>query len=90
MLLADPTARKKSRSPSKNRVWNFFGTSAHFTGDLSSKTQCSQWEKSESATTTASEHSYFALYEAYGTRPYEWGDDPDRQKANTKGSEPGT
>jgi hypothetical protein len=29
----------------------------------------------------------FALYEAYGTRPYEWGDDPDRQKANTKEEE---
>jgi RHS repeat-associated protein len=87
MLLADPYARKKSRTPSKNRVWNFFGTSAHFTGDLSSKTQCSQWEKPESATTTASEHSYFALYEAYGTRPYEWGSDPDRQKANTKEEE---
>ena len=87
MLLADPYARKKSSAPSKNRVWNFFGTSAHFTGDLSSKTQCSQWEKPESVTTTASEHSYFALYEAYGTRPYEWGEDPDRQKANTKEEE---
>ena len=31
--------------------------------------------------------TYFALYEAYGTRPYEWGDDPDRQKANTKEEE---
>jgi RHS repeat-associated protein len=29
----------------------------------------------------------FALYEAYGTRPYEWGSDPDRQKANTKEEE---
>jgi len=33
----------------------------------------------------------FALYEAYGTRPYEWSDgvtgDPDRQKANTKEEE---
>jgi RHS repeat-associated protein len=29
----------------------------------------------------------FALYEAYGKRPYEWGDDPDRQKANTKEEE---
>jgi len=29
----------------------------------------------------------FALYEAYGTRPYEWGEDPDRQKANTKEEE---
>ncbi len=29
----------------------------------------------------------FALYEAYGTRPYEWGDDPDPQKANTKEEE---
>ncbi|MBL7011546.1 MAG: RHS repeat-associated core domain-containing protein [Kiritimatiellales bacterium] len=87
MLLADPYARKKSRSPSKNRVWNFFDPSKSFAGDLSSKTQCSQWEKPESATTTASEHSYFALYEAYGTRPYEWGDDPDRQKANTKEEE---
>jgi RHS repeat-associated protein len=29
----------------------------------------------------------FALYEAYGTRPYEWGDDPDCQKANTKEEE---
>jgi RHS repeat-associated protein len=29
----------------------------------------------------------FALYEAYGTRPFEWGDDPDRQKANTKEEE---
>ncbi|QHI68703.1 phospholipase effector Tle1 domain-containing protein [Tichowtungia aerotolerans] len=29
----------------------------------------------------------FALYEAYGARPYEWGDDPDRQKANTKEEE---
>jgi RHS repeat-associated protein len=33
----------------------------------------------------------FALYEAYGTRPYEWDDgvtgDPDRQKANTKEEE---
>jgi len=29
----------------------------------------------------------FALYEAYGTRPYEWGTDPDRQKANTKEEE---
>lgn len=65
----------------------FYGTSAHFTGDLSLKTQCSQWEKPESATTTASEHSYFALYEAYGRRPYEWGDDPDRFKANTKQEE---
>ncbi len=87
MLLADPYALKKSRTPSKNRVWNFFGTSAHFTGDVSSKTQCLQWEKSESTTTTASEHSWFALYEAYGTRPYEWGEDPDRQKANTKEEE---
>ena len=26
----------------------------------------------------------FALYEAYGTRPYEWGTDPDNYKANTK------
>ncbi len=34
-----------------------------------------------------SEHTSFALYEAYGTRPYEWGDDPDRQKANTKEEE---
>jgi RHS repeat-associated protein len=36
--------------------------------------------------------TYFALYEAYGTRPYEWNDpvsggDPDRQKANTKEEE---
>ncbi|MCU0858313.1 MAG: RHS repeat-associated core domain-containing protein [Pontiellaceae bacterium] len=31
----------------------------------------------------------FALYEAYGTRPYEWGSDPDRQKANTKEEEKG-
>ena len=35
--------------------------------------------------------TYFALYEAYGTRPYEWDDgvtgDPDRQKANTKEEE---
>jgi RHS repeat-associated protein len=35
--------------------------------------------------------TYFALYEAYGTRPYEWSDgvtgDPDRQKANTKEEE---
>ncbi|MBC8205828.1 MAG: hypothetical protein H8E68_01595 [Kiritimatiellaeota bacterium] len=33
----------------------------------------------------------FALYEAYGTRPYEWPEDgsgdPDRQKANTKEEE---
>jgi len=29
----------------------------------------------------------FALYEAYGTRPYQWGADPDRQKANTKEEE---
>ncbi|MEI6892236.1 MAG: DUF4329 domain-containing protein [Pontiella sp.] len=29
----------------------------------------------------------FALYEAYGTRPYEWGEDPDRQKTNTKEEE---
>jgi RHS repeat-associated protein len=33
----------------------------------------------------------YALYEAYGTRPYQWSDgttgDPDRQKANTKEEE---
>ena len=31
--------------------------------------------------------TYFALYEAYGKRTYEWGSDPDRQKANTKEEE---
>ena len=33
--------------------------------------------------------TYFALYEAYGTRPYEYNPsgDPDRQKANTKEEE---
>jgi len=29
----------------------------------------------------------FSRYEAYGKRPYEWGSDPDRQKANTKEEE---
>ena len=31
--------------------------------------------------------AWFALYEAYGSRPYEWGTNLDRQKANTKDEE---
>ena len=35
--------------------------------------------------------TWYAIYEAYGTRPYEWSDastgNPDRQKANTKDEE---
>ena len=31
--------------------------------------------------------TWFALYEAYGTRPYEWGTNTDRQMANTKDEE---
>ncbi|NLX24381.1 MAG: hypothetical protein GXY61_00245, partial [Lentisphaerae bacterium] len=31
--------------------------------------------------------TWFAIYEAYGTRPFEWGTNLDRQKANTKDEE---
>ena len=32
--------------------------------------------------------SYQALYEAWGTRTAEWGQNPDRQRANTKEEDP--
>ncbi|MBN2684670.1 MAG: hypothetical protein JXR40_05280 [Pontiellaceae bacterium] len=31
--------------------------------------------------------TWFAIYEAYGTRPFEWGSNADRQMANTKDEE---
>jgi len=83
MFQALKTTQKFNYDDPAHRTRNDAGTSL-FTGGNPALTEP---EPTRYAASTSSGFIHFALYEAYGTRPYEWGDDPDRQKANTKEEE---